>query len=140
LAGQVNFVGVNGLDDGQGLPMAREFGIDSWPLARDLGPGGTGALHDRLGGQGMPITAFSSATGQLVDFADGAPPEATLRPASTSSPGAWDVAPLRFHEVQKGPPCLGCTQKPETRAVRPARKISRVCPQRATVTGLVRHG
>ncbi len=59
--------------------MAREFGLDSWPLARDLGSGGTGALHDRLGCRGMPITAFFSATGQLVDFADGALPEATLR-------------------------------------------------------------
>jgi len=79
VAGRVNFVGVNSLDDGQGLPMAREFGIDAWPLARDLGSGSTGELHDRLGGQGMPITAFYGSSGKLVDFADGALPEATLR-------------------------------------------------------------
>lgn len=79
LAGQANFVGVNSLDDGQGLPMVKEFGIDAWPLARDLGSGGVGALHDRLGGQGMPITAFYSAQGTLVDFTAGALPEATLR-------------------------------------------------------------
>ncbi|GAC1364902.1 MAG: hypothetical protein NVSMB32_07890 [Actinomycetota bacterium] len=79
LAGQVNFVGVNSLDDGQGLGMAKEFGIDAWPLARDLGSGSVGALHDALGGQGMPITAFYDPDGKLVDFADGALPEATLR-------------------------------------------------------------
>jgi len=79
VAGQVNFVGVNSLDDGQGLPMAKEFGIDAWPLARDLGSGSSGELHDRLGGQGMPITAFYDPGGKLVDFGDGALPEATLR-------------------------------------------------------------
>jgi thiol-disulfide isomerase/thioredoxin len=79
MAGRVNFVGVNSLDDGQGLPMARQFGIDVWPLARDLGSGSTGELHDRLGGQGMPITAFYGPSGKLVDFADGGLPEATLR-------------------------------------------------------------
>ena len=79
LAGQVNFVGVNSLDDGQGLGMARQFGIDSWPLAVDLGSGGRGALHDNLGGEEMPITAFYDSAGTLLYVAPGALPEQALR-------------------------------------------------------------
>lgn len=79
LAGQVNFVGVNSLDDGRGIGMARQFGIDAWPLAVDLGSGDRGVLHDNLGGVGMPITAFYDAAGKLLSVAPGALPENGLR-------------------------------------------------------------
>lgn len=79
LKGTVAFVGVNSLDDGNGMPMAREFGIESWPLAVDLGSGDVGELHDRLGARGMPATAFYDEEGRLVDFIGGAISERALR-------------------------------------------------------------
>jgi thiol-disulfide isomerase/thioredoxin len=79
LAGAVNFVGVNSLDDGQGIGMAKRFGIDTWPLAIDLGSGSRGELHDHLGGEGMPITAFYDPGGKLMYVAPGALAEPALR-------------------------------------------------------------
>ena len=38
LKGRVDFIGVDSQDtDGPGMAMARSTGIDSWPLARDVG-------------------------------------------------------------------------------------------------------
>lgn len=79
LEGRVAFVGINSLDGGRGLDMARRFDIDWWPLARDIGGGDGSGLHDALGGRGMPITAFYDAGGKLVDFAGGALSEPALR-------------------------------------------------------------
>ncbi len=79
LESKVTFVGVNALDHGDGLAMARRFHIDNWPLARDIGGSDRSGLHDALGGQGMPLTAFYDAQGHLVDRAFGALPEDTLR-------------------------------------------------------------
>jgi thiol-disulfide isomerase/thioredoxin len=79
LNGKVNFVGVNSLENGDGMGMARRFGIDWWPLARDVDGQQDSGLHDALGGQGMPITAFYDAHGKLLFVSPGALPEADLR-------------------------------------------------------------
>lgn len=79
LEGKVNFVGVNSLDTGDGMAMARQYGIEWWPLGKDVdGQQGSG-LHDALGGQGMPITAFYDANGKLLFVSPGALPESDLR-------------------------------------------------------------
>lgn len=79
LRGAVNFIGVNSMETGDGLAMARQFGIDWWPLARDVGGAAGSGLHDNLGQQGMPISAFYDATGKLLFVAPGALTEDSLR-------------------------------------------------------------
>lgn len=78
LQGKVHFVGVNSLETGDGLSMAREFGIDWWPLARDVNGQQDSGLHDALGGQGMPMTAFYDAKGNLLTAVLGALPDQAL--------------------------------------------------------------
>ena len=79
LKGKVQFVGINSLENGDGMSMARDFGIDWWPLARDVDGQQDSGLHDALGGQGMPITAFYDAKGKLLYVNPGALPEDALR-------------------------------------------------------------
>lgn len=79
LQGKVNFIGVNSLETGDGLAMARQFGVDWWPIARDVNGQQASGLHDALGGRGMPITAFYDANGKLLYVSPGALPETTLR-------------------------------------------------------------
>jgi cytochrome c biogenesis protein CcmG/thiol:disulfide interchange protein DsbE len=79
LKAKVNFVGVNSLENGDGMAMARRFGIDWWPLARDVDGQQDSGLHDALGGQGMPITAFYDRNGKLLYVSPGALPEADLQ-------------------------------------------------------------
>lgn len=81
LRGEVVFVGVNSLETGDGMAMAREFRLEEsgFVLARDIGGRQSSGLHDALGGRGMPITAFYDARGRLVDVAGGALPEDALR-------------------------------------------------------------
>ena len=79
LKGTVNFVGINSTETGDGLAMARQFGIGWWPLARDVDGAAASGLHDNLGQQGMPISAFYDATGRLVYVAPGALTEDSLR-------------------------------------------------------------
>jgi thiol-disulfide isomerase/thioredoxin len=79
LRGQVQFVGVNSLDDGSGKDMARHFGIDWWPLARDVGGTHGSGLHDTFGGIGMPITVFYDQNDRVLYVAPGAIPEPDLR-------------------------------------------------------------
>jgi cytochrome c biogenesis protein CcmG/thiol:disulfide interchange protein DsbE len=79
LSGRVNFVGVNSLETGDGLAMAHRFGIDTWPLARDVNGQHDSGLHDALGSQGMPISAFYDASGKLLYVSPGALPEPDLR-------------------------------------------------------------
>lgn len=79
LKGTINFIGVNSLETGDGMAMARQFGIDWWPIARDVNGQQASGLHDALGGQGMPISAFYDANGKLLYVAPGALPESTLR-------------------------------------------------------------
>lgn len=81
LRGKVTFVGVNSLETGDGMRMAREFNLadSGFVLAKDIGGQQRSGLHDALGGRGMPITAFYDANGRLVDFVGGALPDDALR-------------------------------------------------------------
>ena len=72
LTGRVDFVGVDSLETGDGVAMARKYGIDKWPLARDVDGSADSGLHDALGGVGMPITAFYDSDGKLLYVAPGA--------------------------------------------------------------------
>jgi thiol-disulfide isomerase/thioredoxin len=77
--GKVQFVGVNSEDNGNGQAMASQFAISWWPIARDTGGQAGSGLHDALGGQGMPLTAFYDAGGKLVDENLGRIDEQALR-------------------------------------------------------------
>jgi cytochrome c biogenesis protein CcmG/thiol:disulfide interchange protein DsbE len=79
LAGKVTFAGVDSLENGNGLAMARQYGITGWPLARDVGGVQDSGLHDALGARGMPVTAFYNSSGRLVSVVMGAISEADLR-------------------------------------------------------------
>jgi thiol-disulfide isomerase/thioredoxin len=81
LRGRVAFVGVDSLDTGDGLGMARHYGLSAagFVLAHDVGPYPAAGLHNALGAPGMPATAFYDAQGRLVFKAIAAMPEATLR-------------------------------------------------------------
>ena len=78
LDGKVTFVGVNSFETGDGMAMARQYGIAWWPVARDVGGAEASGLHDALGGMGMPITAFYSSRGTLIAVAPGSLGEAAL--------------------------------------------------------------
>jgi thiol-disulfide isomerase/thioredoxin len=77
--GTINFVGVNTLETGDGMRMAKEFGIDWWPIASDVGGAQRSGLHDALGARGMPLTVFYDAEGRIVDKVNGVLPERALR-------------------------------------------------------------
>lgn len=81
LRGEVAFVGVNSLETGNGMSMARRFHLqeNGFVLAKDINGQQASGLHDALGGRGMPITAFYDSNGRLVDFAGGALPDDVLR-------------------------------------------------------------
>ena len=68
LRDEVTFVGINSQESGSRMRLPREFGIDWWPLARDINgsQGGGSGLWESLGGSGMPITAFYRADGSLA--------------------------------------------------------------------------
>jgi cytochrome c biogenesis protein CcmG/thiol:disulfide interchange protein DsbE len=78
-AGAVAFVGVDSLETGDGAGFAREIGIADWPLARDVGGTSDSGLHDAVGGQGLPVTAFYDANGKLLTVHIGAIAEDALR-------------------------------------------------------------
>lgn len=61
----VIFVGVDSQDTGDGVAMAKKYGIFGWPLASDIGATQSD-YHDQLGQQGMPVAAFYSRTGKLI--------------------------------------------------------------------------
>ena len=82
LRGRVTFAGVNAYESGDGMAMARSFGIDWWPLARDVDGAQDSGLHDNLfAGKAMPITAFYDATGRLLYVNPGALTADALRAA-----------------------------------------------------------
>jgi cytochrome c biogenesis protein CcmG/thiol:disulfide interchange protein DsbE len=66
LGDRVRFVGVDSEESGDGLAMARQFGVDRWPIAQDVGGRLNSGLHDALGAMGMPVTAFYDAQGRLL--------------------------------------------------------------------------
>jgi cytochrome c biogenesis protein CcmG/thiol:disulfide interchange protein DsbE len=79
LKGKVSFVGVDSEENGDGLSMARRYGIGWWPLALDTGGAQNSGLHDDLGDPGMPVTAFYAADGRLLAVVPGAISETDLR-------------------------------------------------------------
>lgn len=64
---EVNFVGINTMNNGSGLPFARQMGIDHWPLARDIGLHDGRQLATNFGARGSPTTVLYDANGQVVD-------------------------------------------------------------------------
>lgn len=79
LRGQVDFVFVNANERSGGSGMASEFGLWDFPVARDIGGNNRNGLVVDLGGnRGMPLTAYYSAEGELLDVDRGAVSEARL--------------------------------------------------------------
>lgn len=79
LRGRVTFAGIDSQETGDGLAMAHQYGVDAWPLARDVGGAQASGLHDALGARGMPLTAFYDSSGKLVTVVLGAISEDDLR-------------------------------------------------------------
>ena len=67
LGDQVNFVGINTMNHGSGLPFARQAGIGHWPLARDVGQLDGRQLATNFGARGSPTTVLYDETGNVVD-------------------------------------------------------------------------
>ena len=67
---EVNFVGINTLDNGSGMGDARKWGIaGKWPLARDIGNGNGSALGQAtFGAAGMPMTVIYDEQGSPVQI------------------------------------------------------------------------
>lgn len=79
LEGQVDFIFVNSNESGNWKPMAQRNDITQFTLAKDIKGTRRNGLYRDLGGTGgMPITAFYSADGQLIDTALTAFTEASL--------------------------------------------------------------
>jgi thiol-disulfide isomerase/thioredoxin len=77
---RVHFVGVDSEENGNGLAMARMYGITAWPLARDVGGTQQSGLRDAVERvAGMPAIAFYDAAGRLVGARLGAVGADTLR-------------------------------------------------------------
>jgi cytochrome c biogenesis protein CcmG/thiol:disulfide interchange protein DsbE len=79
VVGAVAFVGVDSMETGDGAAFPKEIGIGDWPLARDVGGTSDSGLHDAVGGQGLPVTAFYDGNGKLLTVHIGAIAEDTLR-------------------------------------------------------------
>jgi rhodanese-related sulfurtransferase/peroxiredoxin len=79
-AGQVDFIAVQTEDTGDGVAMARRFGLAEAgiTLAHDIGPAPASQLWSAFGATGIPVTAFYDAQGKLVDFSAGMSGEAEL--------------------------------------------------------------
>jgi thiol-disulfide isomerase/thioredoxin len=73
LDGRVAFAGVDSEETGNGLAFARQHGVGTWVLARDLGGRELSGLRDALESTpGMPVTAFYDASGRLLHVQLGA--------------------------------------------------------------------
>lgn len=75
---RVRFVGVDAEENGDGAALAHQY-IAGWPLAQDVGGRMNSGLHDALGAQGMPVTAFYDAQGRLLGVKLGSFVHDTLR-------------------------------------------------------------
>jgi len=64
----VNFVGIDMMDNGGGLDDATRWGIaGSWPLARDVGNGNGSTLSvGTFGARGSPLHVIYDASGQII--------------------------------------------------------------------------
>lgn len=78
LEDDVNFVGINTMNSGGGLPFAREAGIDDWPLARDIGQHDGRQLATNFGARGSPTTVIYDAEGRVADVTLGGMTAQTL--------------------------------------------------------------
>lgn len=67
LGDDVNFVGINTMNNGSGLSFAQEMGIGHWPLARDIGMGDGRQLATNFGARGSPTTVIYDENGAVVD-------------------------------------------------------------------------
>ncbi len=78
--GQVDFIGVNTSETGDGAAMAARFDLAGagFSLARDIGKSPASDLWSSFGAQGLPVTAFYNAEGQRVDFSGGMLTQAQL--------------------------------------------------------------
>ena len=67
---EVNFVGINSLDNGSGIGDAEKWGIaGQWPLARDIGNGNGSSLGQvTFGARGMPMTVIYDSAGNAVQI------------------------------------------------------------------------
>jgi len=82
LKGKVTFVEVNSLETGNGQSMAKQFGLGQAGavVLSDVGGAQSSGLHDALGGgNNMPVSAFYSASGQLLKSHVGGYSGATLQ-------------------------------------------------------------
>ncbi len=77
---QVNFVGINMMDNAGGLSDARKWGIaGEWPLARDVGNGNASRLAAlTFGARGSPLNVIYDAEGRVVQVFRGAVPRSNL--------------------------------------------------------------
>ncbi len=64
---EVNFVGINTMNNGSGLVFAAQMGIDHWPLARDIGLHDGRQLATNFGALGSPTTVLYDRNGEIVD-------------------------------------------------------------------------
>ena len=81
--GDVQFVGIDTQDGGNGLGDAEKWGIaGAWPLARDIGgANGSGLSTGSFGMRGSPMTAFYDEEGTVVHVQRGGISGAQLRSA-----------------------------------------------------------
>ena len=69
---QVDFVGIDTMDNGTGLGLAERTGIAGlWPLARDVGGIDGRGLATAFGAQGSPMTVIYSPDGEPLDIIRG---------------------------------------------------------------------
>ncbi|MEZ5096074.1 MAG: hypothetical protein R2731_08050 [Nocardioides sp.] len=71
--GQVQFIGADTNDTGDGVAMATRFDLAGagFALAHDIGAEPASDLWRSYGAQGLPVTAFYDADGKLVEFGNG---------------------------------------------------------------------
>lgn len=81
LRGKVDFVGVDSQETGKGRAFADRYHLaaSGFTLAEDLGGTSGGGLYQAYAAHGLPLTAFYSASGQLLWKANARVPESTLR-------------------------------------------------------------
>lgn len=68
---QVNWVGINTQDNGNGRGLAESSGIDNWVIARDVGGTDGRGLSTAFGARGMPLTVIYDEDGLVVDVTRG---------------------------------------------------------------------
>ncbi len=78
VAEEVNFVGINTMNNASGLHFARQMGIDRWPLAADIGMHDGRELATNFGARGSPTTVLYDAEGNAVDVTLGGMTAQTL--------------------------------------------------------------